>query len=271
MKKLISCLLGFIIINLLCCVQKDKFFKWICYYGAVVDNKNTEEYDLVILEPENYTNAAFLTNKYKLAYLSVGECNITREYWQEIKDKKFIGKKNLNWDSYKIDIRSKEWQDLLLNKLIPQFIKMGYNGLFLDTFEEAYWDEIDKEPDSAGKINALTTLLENIKKKYPDIFILTNRGLRIMDKIAKNIDGVLWESLVTNYNFQKKKYEFQQEKDLNAVLKELNYFCKNYNKPVFIIEYASSSDYDIIKKSKEICKKNGLNLYIAEIGLDKIY
>ncbi len=64
-----------------------------------------------------------------LGYMSVGEIEKYRSYYQELK--RFAVGENKMWDSLVADLRKKEYRDFLLNRVAKNIAERGFDGFFL--------------------------------------------------------------------------------------------------------------------------------------------
>ncbi len=154
--------------------QRDRFktiLDYVVYYGeGRVDD--LARYDLAIVQPETLTKEEIKELKSKgtlsIAYLSVGEAEPGRSWYTDgrVNPRWLLGK-NENWGSYFVDASQAGWQDLMV-ELTGEFIKKGYDGVFLDTVDTA-----EAFPDTkAGMVD----LIRNLRKNYPNAILVQNRG-----------------------------------------------------------------------------------------------
>lgn len=132
--------------NFLYLLNPNKFRSKKEYFNAL---KNTN-YDLIIIEP-SFNGEFFLQNeieilKYKktgerrlvIVYLSIGEAENYREYWEKNWNKKlpnWIVKENENWrGNYIVKYWSNEWKKIVKEYLI-KLEKLNVDGYYLDTID----------------------------------------------------------------------------------------------------------------------------------------
>ena len=256
--------------------KKYRSFKhWACYYGDKPELlKKLENYDLVIMEPdiENFTPPEKTKTTY-IGYVSLGEAERFRWYWYHIEGKKFILWENKNWkDDFIIDIRSIEWQNLLVEKIIPRILKKGYHGLFFDTIDTPIYLEERNPKKFKGSVEALAYLIHRIRKKYPEIILISNNGLRAIEHFGTHIDIFLIEGLNTTYDFKRKKYKIA---DIDWRNHRLSLIHKNRElinqKPVIVIDYLLKTQNYLRNLSLNICKENGLIPYHTTVDLHSLF
>lgn len=249
--------------------DKSPSTSWLVYYGDNLPEENLKKVDLAILEPDwispkNYQNRQTLF----IGYLSVGEIHNQRSYWPEISQKEFVVEQNPDWEgAWRVDIRSREWQDLLLNRLIPEILKKGYQGVFLDTIDTAIYLE-EKEPSKySGSKKALVQFIKTIHQKFPDIVILPNNGLEILDDVGEVIGGLVVEDLYTRYDFVKKLSLITPQEVTKTKEQYIDLFKIKYKKPVYNILYDTSSKTSLAKYGIKRSNSKGYLWYVAPIDL----
>ncbi|MFA6144212.1 MAG: endo alpha-1,4 polygalactosaminidase [Sulfurimonas sp.] len=165
------------------------------YYGCTYDVKYFERYKTVVLDPDLYRDVHGLRSR-SFAYLSLGEISNGRSYFNTVKKYQLIEGRNEEWGSHHIKISDKRWEHLLLTVVIPPIIEAGYTGLFLDTVDSLLARKIPN--------NEIVGLIKAIKKRYPTLKLMLNRGFEIADMVP--IDALLYESTISSYDFRSKKF-----------------------------------------------------------------
>jgi len=180
------------------------------HYRIYYDEINKEiiqdmrNYDLLIVEGLHFTKQDVEKIKKDnhtviLGYLSVMEIG----HWDEkLLNKLFLadyllidGKRVINnkYGNYLGDISSIHYQDILMDTLSTRILSKGMDGIFLDTV-----DGLDQYSNDSMLYHRLLTgyeqFLMKVRKKYPDITIIQNRGFESLVRVSNEyIDGVLWE------------------------------------------------------------------------------
>jgi polysaccharide biosynthesis protein PelA len=241
---------------------------------------NLKNYDMLILDPDSHPNLNKIKKNNKdilfIAYISIGEAESYRSYWDEIKnDRKLIISENENWkENYFVNVSNEKWQNIILNKVIPNIILKGFKGLFLDTIDTVDYLNHKYPGQYPNAKNDMTKLIKMIKQKYPDLELISNNGLTILPEIYNELFGMLFESLFGTYKFENSyiKYILADKKESNIKLNHLLSLKKyNQNKPIFIIDYADIKNKEYVKYLSKKIKKYKFNPYIAERELNNIY
>ena len=112
---------------------------WAVFYAPDAPTKILQEFDLVVLDPGNQTNPKRKPDGHPiyLGYVSIGEAEEERAHFAKIKGASFLVDKNPDWGSWYVDVRSDQWQRFLLDEVIPEIFKQGFDGLFMDTLDTA--------------------------------------------------------------------------------------------------------------------------------------
>jgi uncharacterized protein (TIGR01370 family) len=244
---------------------------FLVYYGSSLNEQSLNKTGMAIVEPDNIDPKKYANKNAKLiAYLSVGEISPTRGYWPQVKGKDFLVEANPDWASYRIDIRSKEWQNFLLTTLIPSIVSKGFDGLFLDTVDTAAYLEWKNPKKFSGSKEAMAGFIKEIHDKFPNIEIYPNNGLELLPKLGSVIDGVVVEDVYTRYDFKKKRYEPTPVNEVAQKEQQLDSFKKSFNKPVLNILYETSANTSLAKTAIEKSRSKGYGWYLTTVDLMKV-
>jgi len=234
----------------------------VCY--GRLNPESIQGYGCVILESEHYTGAEIrkikLQNEKVLAYISLGEVNKNAKHYPLLKNNT-LGK-NTIWDSYYLNLKEPKTTQILM-QIITDAIDMGYDGFFLDNLDN--YTKFGPQPDQKAEVVAL---LKTIFEKYPHFTFLQNAGLELIDETAPYIDGLVIESIATNYTFNDKKYKLRNEADYENYTEKLKTIKSTYNLPITLIEYADTAALrDAVEKR---IKNLGFEYFIGNINLQTI-
>ncbi|CAH0118396.1 MULTISPECIES: endo alpha-1,4 polygalactosaminidase [unclassified Paenibacillus] len=252
------------------------------YYG---EDKIEEmkRFDLAILETASQTEERIrdLTKSGTIAlgYISIGEADPETWYYPFV-DKKWMLGDNTNWNSQFIDVRHQGWHDLVLNKMIPRIAGYGVQGLFLDTV-----DTVDVEP---GMKDAMTDLIREIREAYPDLILVMNRGLTIMDEAIPYIDGLMFESFSGNVDWDTVDWDTNPPRAVyrqwtggdelwtTDVASKLGEWQRRTGLTVLALDYSNPGDKESIEYAYERATAFGTGLwdfvpYVSTLDLQHIY
>src|SRR5699024_10034713 len=97
------------------------------------------EYKLLIVEPEHYSKAEVdslnTASNTLLAYVTLGEVDRSRWYYPLLEARGFLGV-NENWDSPYLNLADSVTRSIMLDRVIPNIMIKGYDGLILDTVDD---------------------------------------------------------------------------------------------------------------------------------------
>lgn len=252
-------------------LHADSKSKWLIIYSKDLPANTLQDVATAIVEPELIQPAQYPnTHTHFYAYLSLGAVNISRNYWPRIQGKPFVVEQDEEWpDSYRMDLRSPEWQGIVLNELIPGIIKQGFSGIFLDTIDVPYRLEAKSLKKYKGSHEALVKLILAIRKKFPKLGILPNNAMPILPQIGKVIDGVVVEDLYTRYNFIDKSYGYTPTDEARPIEAALDAFMAKDKKPVYVVLYGDPAS-PLIHDGIARCKAKGYHWYVATVDLTKV-
>jgi len=253
---------------------------FVCYYGSGAIAEMSQ-FDVAIVEgrSQNAENIKKLRDSgtWVVSYVTIGEEDKLSKgdgkgpggYASYYMDSDMDGKpdKNENWASYYVNAGSPLWQDKIINGRVKNIIeKMGADGIFMDTVDTV---EIYKDTEPG-----MVSLIANIRKKYPNIKIVQNRGFSVLKKTLPYIDGLMYEDFSIHYNWEDDSYDFADKSKLISTgifATKINELRKKKNIQVFDLGYADLSQKDLI----QFCYDRGWEYdfipYVASIMLDEVY
>lgn len=174
---------------------------YVVYYGiGRVDD--LKRFSLAIIQPDTLDApqiASLRTNgTLSVAYLSVGEAEPTRAWFLDGRvDPSWLLGMNGNWGSYFVDASKPGWQQLMYD-LAGQFIAKGFDGVFLDTV-----DTVDVFPQTR---DGMLAIIRGLRQRYPDALLVQNRGFSVIQELTNTVDAIMFEDLITSYDFTTGEY-----------------------------------------------------------------
>ena len=90
--------------------------RWAAYYGHEASKEAFAVFDMLVLEPDHFTDIRSITHKGQtvLGYVSIGEIHPSRPYAAAMEEQgAFIGM-NEQWGAHSIDIRNAAWRNYVL-------------------------------------------------------------------------------------------------------------------------------------------------------------
>ncbi|WP_294339825.1 endo alpha-1,4 polygalactosaminidase [uncultured Sphingomonas sp.] len=189
---------------------------WGVDYSATTDPTVARQFDLLVLEPHHPRPIAPLRGPGAnlLGYISLGEVERARPYADALATAGVLAAANPNWpDARLVDLRRREWSAMVLDQLIPDIVRLGYDGIFIDTLDNAEAMERADPVANAGMVAAGAALLRAIRARFPAIRIMVNRGYAVVPAAAGAFDILLGEAMASRWNFAERRYEMTPESD----------------------------------------------------------
>lgn len=252
-------------------LRADSNKKWLIVYSKEVTSTQLRGVDIAIVEPDAVKPARYPASHTRFyGYVSVGAVHNHRAYWPKIRSAPYVLEKDPEWpDSYRIDIRAKAWQQLLLNEVIPELSKEKFSGVFLDTIDNAlYLEELDPKRFAKSRA-ALVQFIKAIKKKFPRMGILPNNGFPILNDIGTVVDGTVAEDVYTRYNFTAKTYDATPMADTLTKEAALDQFIQKFKKPVYVVLYGDPKSL-LVQHAIARCRDKGYHWYVSTVDLTKV-
>lgn len=254
--------------------ESPKPLKWAVNFGPNLPPSAYNPYSLIILESDNHPDIAKLleSGKTVLAYLSIGEIASSRPYFSKLQAQGLLLQENQNWPgSYMVDLRNKEWTKKIITDLIPSLLFQHFNGVFLDTADNAEYLESKDPKANQGMQEAAVRLIKAIRLNYPDMIIVMNRGFALLPKVADSINMVVAESILSDHSVNSGTKKLVPEKEYQESVFQLQNAKKiNPNLKVLTLDYWDPEDKEGIKKIYVTQRKNGFQPYVSTADLEKV-
>lgn len=135
--------------------------------------------------------------------------------------------------------------------------------MFLDNI-----DNYTKFGPTPEKKEALLDFLQVLNIVYPNIHLMQNAGVSIIKDTHPFINSVAKESIASDYNFQKGKYQLRDENVFTQLLNELKEVYDKYEVSVVLIEYAETRK--LKKDIKQRLAQTPWPFFIGKIDLQSI-
>jgi cysteinyl-tRNA synthetase len=209
-----------------------------------------------------------------LAYLSIGEAEDYRYYWDKNWNEnppEWLYNENSKWPgNYKVKYWYDEWKNIIFDYL-DKIIDQGFMGVYIDLVDSyKFWAEngYDIESTASEMIKFVIEIAEYARKKNPVFLIVPQNAEDILkfdynDNYLNTISGIGVESLF--YKKTNKRSEKYVKNRLKYILK-----VKNSGKFVLVTDYIydpKNPNEDIIINFINLCNKYGFYGYPANINL----
>ena len=249
-------------------------FVWGIDYGAETDPAIARRFDLLVLEPGHARPIAPLRGPGAklLGYISLGEVERNRPYARSLASAGALRAPNANWpDARYVDLRHRAWKTLVLNQLVPQILAKGYDGIFIDTMDNAEAMERADPKGSAGMVEAGIDLIRSIHKRFPRALIMLNRGYALLPHAAPHIDYLLGEAMASRWNFTARKYEMASSEDWNWQAAQLR-SAKRANPSLVVttLDYWNPADTETVASLYARARSQGFEPYVSTLDLNRL-
>lgn len=245
---------------------------WLCYYGSDRNILSLPGYKLLVLEADALGS---LKNEEKgervcVAYMSIGEVSKSRWFWPMVQDKAWLLEDNPDWPgALRVDPRSDEWRDLLVNTIAPAFLAAGYDGFMLDNVDTGEYLENLEPAAYSGATDAAADIIRSLREKYPDAVIIANGGFDTLAEVSENLDAVICESAFSKWLVNEDgsiSYVEISPQD-KAWLRPRLLRLSGSGIPILSLDYVDPDDADASQRVGMAAIKAGYHPYMAERDL----
>lgn len=208
-----------------------------------------------------------------VAYLSIGEAESYRYYWQRAWEKNapsWLGPKNTSWpDNFRVRYWSSDWQRIIFGQpeaYLDKIIAAGFDGVFLDGIDSfEFWNK--SQPDAPEKMVAFVKRLSTYAKGKARCFsVLPLNGTKLLSfkQFRRAITAVVVEDMFYGENNNRQTNDPRQ---VARTLANLG-FATYDNIPIYNLEYLPSGKARDAMAQKAIL--NGLLPSFGTRELDKL-
>jgi uncharacterized protein (TIGR01370 family) len=246
--------------------------RWAIFYAAAAEPVAFAPYDTLVLDADRHPPIGPLVERGKavLGYLSLCEVSHNRSYFADVQAEGLLLGESPTWrGSYYIDVRDPRWSRRVIEDLIPRQLRRGFTGIFLDTLDDAAF--LDRQPGRRGMREAAIRMVKTIRRHYPDLTLMMNRGYDLLPAVERDIDAVLAESLYGTYDFTSKRYRRVAPADSAAQVALLN--AARARRPglkLYALDYWDPADAAVVAQLYEAARASGFVAYVATIELDRL-
>ncbi len=213
-------------------------------------------YDLVVMDysAEGGDDTAFTAaqiaalkhspggEKIVLAYMSIGEAEDYRFYWQrwwQPSDPIWLDEENPDWrGNYKVHYWDPSWQAIIF-RYTDRLLAAGFDGAYLDIID-AYEYYIDQRPAAAKEMADLVTAIRAYARSQdPDFYIFPQNAAELATLVPPYlnvVDGISQEDIYYGYD----KDDLMTPPDITAELEGYLDVYKAAGKLVLTVDYATT-------------------------------
>jgi cysteinyl-tRNA synthetase, unknown class len=275
MKTIFSTSIGlFLLFTIQCFAIAPQPFSWVYQLqNTSYSQLQNAHYDIAIIDFEaselNTSQIQELQHQGKkiISYLSIGEAEDYRRYWQtewDINPPNFLDQENPNWEgNYKVQYWSPLWKKIILQQL-KSIQNLGYDGVYLDIIDAyEYYENKGKKDARYEMMYFIRQIAQEGRKKNKKFFVITqnapellapkgmfhNKKPNIKDKrmtrrYLSTINGIAKEDTWYNDNKPQKKEDIEYELQFLKYAQKKGKFILNIDYPTNKIKQC-----DFIKQS----------------------
>jgi len=248
--------------------------RWTVYYADKEPPQAFEPYKLVVLDSDRHPPLRPLRDRGKtlLGYISLGEVENHRPWFEKVKSWGILSEENPNWPgSFYVDVRDKRWVKLVVEELVPTILHRGFDGVFLDTLDNPPHLERTDPQRWKGMTEAAARLVNAIRRNHPSARIMLNRAYDILPQTAGSLDYALGESVYTTWDFQAGKAKLQPEEDYRFQVEALH-GAKRQNPKLALmsLDYWDPADVEGVRRIYATQRANGFSPHVSVVELDRV-
>jgi cysteinyl-tRNA synthetase, unknown class len=211
------------------------------------------------------------SRRYVISYMSIGEAEEYRYYWQEgwkAQKPVWLGPENCAWPkAHAIRYWRDEWKDLSFRKpdsYIKRIIDAGYDGVYLDRVDMYDWFKKENANSREDMIKYMEELSAQAKSWKPGFFIVPQNAedLLVERRYRRVVDALGKEELLHSGSETGAR---NPAESIRSAMSDINHLLWSY-KPVFAVEYVLTKD--AIAKSEAELRSLGIVPTVQTRGLD---
>jgi cysteinyl-tRNA synthetase len=183
------------------------------------------------------------TPRLLLAYLSFGEAERYRAYWQpewydRTRKPAWLGDVNPDWDgNYYVQYWEPGWQALMLGSpesSLDTILRQGFDGVYLDR-ADAFLNWKSRPTAQADMAAFLRRIADYARQRNPDFLVVMQNAEDLLDdpQVLDGIDGIAKEDLLFGVS---RPEAANNPADVRFSLKQLR-TARDAGRKVFVVEY----------------------------------
>ena len=183
-------------------------------------------------------------NRVLLAYLSIGEAERYRPYWQQdwndpARKPPWLDKENRRWaGNYAVQFWRPEWQQLIFGtpeSYLDRIVAQGFDGVYLDRADALFqWRKL--HPSSRADMSAfIAALAAHARRQKPEFLVVMQNAEELLEEpaVLDAVDGIAKEDLL--YGVRRAE-EPNKIDDVNWSM-ELLHVAQSAGRKVLVVEY----------------------------------
>lgn len=246
--------------------------RWTVIYTDKVEPAALLDYAVIVLDSTHHPPLAPLAGRTVMGYASLGEVENWRPWFARARDAGIVLDENRNWPgSFFVDVRSRAWQDIVLDTVVPNVMSQGFGGVFFDTLDNPPHLERTDPKQYAGMTRAAASLVESVRLKYPQARLMLNRGYELLPLVGGAIDYALGESVYADWDFDRKEYRLVEHATYQEQVRLLQAARRQFpGLQVMTLDYWDPADRAGLRRIYRAQRANGFSPYVATVELDRL-
>jgi cysteinyl-tRNA synthetase len=179
-----------------------------------------------------------------LAYLSIGEAERYRPYWQpdwydQTKRPAWLDKENSRWaGNYLVRYWDPEWQRLIFGEpesYLDRIVAQGFDGVYLDRADAYSQWRKENRSAQAEMVTFITRLSEHARKTKPEFLVIMQNAEELLEDktLFATLDGIAKEDLLFGV---RRAQEPNKPKEVEWSI-ELLRMAREGSRKVLVVEY----------------------------------
>jgi cysteinyl-tRNA synthetase, unknown class len=209
------------------------------------------------------------TRRIVLAYLSIGEAERYRFYWQPAWDvaatrPKWLGLENPRWPGdYAVEFADPDWQAVIFGSpesFLDRIIRAGFDGVFLDR-ADAFQDVEETDPGAEDAMSGfIQRLADHAHRSNPNFLVVMQNAEELVKSksLLTRLDGIAKEDLQFGIANSDAENPPQMVRDTVNNLRK----AKRAGLKVLVLEYARTTE--AIAATQQLAKREGFVLHITD-------
>ena len=249
--------------------DKAHAFNAAFFYGSPFPQE-LRIYDAVIVEADHadFTGVPDALQSRLYAYTSLGEVGPDKPYAGSVPVAAKIAR-NPAWTSEVMDQTSAAWREFYIEKIIAPLWQRGFRGVFIDTLD-SYQLAATSPQGRADQEAGMVETLRQMRKRFPGIRIILNRGFEILPQVHDWVTAVAAESLFQGWDNATHGFVPVTEPNRLWLLAQLNQIKNNYHLPVIVIDYTAPQDRQLARDISKKIRAAGFTSWVSNPELDMI-
>lgn len=222
-----------------------------------------EKYDTVIIDAQYFSEEeikSFSEKGHKVySYLNIGSLENYRSYYKRFLLSTLGSYENWGEERW-MDVSKEKWQSFILDELVPEMLRKGVDGFFVDNCDVYY--NYPKKSVYDGLVTIMQGLVKTGKK------VIINSGDCFVDEYCKNggrvsdiITGINQESVFTSIQWETSTFGEASEETNEYFTAYIEKYA-SMGTDIYLLEY--TSDRATAEKAEEYCKNHGFTVYITD-------